>query len=140
MSQFITTAGKRISITGYRSINLVPGDKAQDYIVKLLPQLSELDGDHVYLLEDCSSGTSEKIFIEVEEQIEKTGTIEGTELDRLINELYSNGHAIRVWEANVGYEDYKKAIECKSLEEFKSLLASQYPGGYFARLSANKAI
>jgi hypothetical protein len=137
MSQFITTAGKRVTITGYHSIKLVPGNEAQDYIVKLLPQLRELDGEHVYLLDDCSSGTSEEIFIEVEEQIEKNGTIEGTQLGMLINELHSQGHTIRVWEAHVGHGDYKKAIDCESLEEFKALLASQYPGGYFARLSAN---
>jgi hypothetical protein len=138
MSQFITSAGKQVTVSGYSSIKLVPGNEAQEYIKKLLPILNELDGENVYLLDDRSSGTSEEIFIEVEAQIERTGSIEDTELNRIVSELYSQGHTIRIWEARIGYEDYKKAIECKSLKELDALLVSQYPGGYFARVSANK--
>jgi hypothetical protein len=138
MSQFITSSGSPIKIPNSDSIALIPAEEAQEYIVKLLPYLKLRDGENVYLLDDCSSGTSEEIFIEVEKMIEEKGVIEGTALDKMLVELYSKGHTIRMWVAHVGYEDCKKAVDCRNLEEFKSTLISQYPGGYYVRVAANK--
>ncbi|NOU21916.1 MAG: hypothetical protein HOO93_09020 [Methyloglobulus sp.] len=138
MSQFITSSGSQIKIPDSDSIALIPAEEAQEYIVKLLPYLKVLDGKQVYLLDDCSSGTSDEIFIEVEKMIEEKGSIEGTALDKMLIELYSKGHTIRIWLARVGYEDYKKVVDCQNLDEFKSTLISQYPGGYYVRVAANK--
>lgn len=139
MSQFITSSGNKIEPKNYGAIRLLPAEKAQKYIIALLPKLKEQDGEHVYFLDDGSSGTSDEIFIEVDEAIQKRGNIEGTIFNDILNELYATGHTIRIWYAHNALDDYKNIVECKDILDLKRVLLSQSPT-YRARVAANKSL
>jgi hypothetical protein len=138
MSQFFTSSGKKIPHMSYGAIRLVPAEKAQEYVSRLIPVLEEEDGEFVYFVDDGTSGTSDEIFTEVDEAINKRGTIDGTVFADMLVDLYSVGHTIRIWYAHSGVDDYKEVVECGDLNELKQVLSSQ-GAIYRVRLAANKA-
>ena len=138
MSQFATTSGPALDQTSFSDIRIVPARDAQGYISVLEDKLKVLDGEHVYILDDGESGTSEGVFAELDKVIEKGNEFNNSDFVKLVNYLLERNHTIRIWEARNGRDDYLNVLECNSINELEKIMSEQY-NVYNIRIAANKA-
>ena len=115
----MTAAGPGCKLTNAGLIELLPIERAQDYIKKLAPKIIELDGSPLFLVHDGESGTSHDVVCPGLNRVFSDSSAETTVFASVVRDLLTSGHTIRVWDA--GSISDRKVLEME-LTEFSSVV------------------
>lgn len=126
MSYFVVVAGlpRQIQVSTGRLLEL---DEAQYYIRSLKSWFEETDGAALYW-DDCDTGTSTELLVEVEDAVRAGTRLEDTSLGWMVESCGKSGATLRIWWA--GEEGaHMQVLETGSVVETLSLVQSQLAEG-----------
>jgi len=117
MSFFMTISGAKINLDGLEPIELLPISEAQDYVRRLEPELSTMDGTPLFFVHDGQSGTSHNFITEAVNAVCSGEGIQGTLFQKLMQRLSTTKHIVRIWYAGRAPDSHLHVKNCDSYEQ-----------------------
>ncbi|HTK84106.1 MAG TPA: hypothetical protein VL625_03380 [Patescibacteria group bacterium] len=113
----MTLSGPKVNLEGLEPIELLPASKASTYIQQREIEISQLDGDPLFLVHDGQSGTSDEFLGDAVNAIRSGDGMEGTLFERLMKRLSQGDHTVRIWYARNDPDAHLHVKNCSTYEE-----------------------